>query len=1180
MDASNSKNTFEIKTTNVPPYNANVLAIFFAKYESPEQITSLPSPIAPEHLVNTAFFAANAYKIENSNSNIYIDGTGKFLYDKQISHCLDIFELLFYWDELNLDRKKFLIESFSLPSAKYLDEKSESSDVEKKKHINFRTTFDLYLKRYKSTLENTGDAFDCGFYIKYNNEIIAITSPLTGFFISASVDFGQNGIEMLKNGKEEVFLSNDKATFRPLAKRDMDFRIFLCKLINTDDFCPRSYSYFKDYVKEYAKDFEKTEEYKSRTEKIDLSKYGFNKVPQIDLIKGAVIVPDINDGKEKRNTENVIAIPDRYNKIYFRSLLDVKRGVSFNLTAADYKEKLEDRMLLGQNTKWLSVNDFFQNDIIELDDAINTDRFYCCKVIDENGNQRDVKVLLPLKESFFEFFNYDKNDVEESNQLFERLEVKMVSKEKYVATLKVPTQCGDVILSKEYLLPKKNAEGKIGKPESSIIRLSDDYDSLYLGIYPFVKDTVNKNNNGFFRVFTYHSKKMSSELKFYKDTNIGLSVIENIGDERYVTSKSYGKGDANFPISTFYALEKRYFDNDNAFNFSVDKDVDFEVVKISLKKDKGKYQALLIPKFISKECTGVSGMLSVDFGTSNTNISIGTDGAAKKVSDYDSHISNEKSQQVSQIVMLHKPKNNKFDFEASPFGAINQNHLLSEFMPAIISKDHKDYKFALPSVINLHEDKMDNKSVSLVHANIPVAYYSKGLRKMNDTEIDKPFANFKWTENNKQKELYVYLFIDQLLLMARNMLLASQQNPQNVIVVYSTPLSMKDTELLFYNDLWNALANKYFNAGNLHKISESRAPYYASGLQFGANSTVLLDIGGGSTDILFYQNQMIKATTSYAYAANGLFAGAPNENIFLKQMPLEASTKKEQDMNEVEENTTMSVCDIFNYRFSQKEYKVKKQFIKSDEWKYLLTLHCSALLYHVIQNNKAIIGNDIPLRNILFSGNGAKLFKLLNGIDANNDKLVRLAKKIVKYIYKQKSENPLDISFVDDNWVNGVTLDSRVGMKASTSIGSICWQMNLKNDAGQVSDPKVVPIGDEASYLKTVDLTNQAKRKELDANDPIKQKIIIGKVSKNFEKFLEGFLGKEGENDLFDCGLRAFVSNPIDGKIVRQIIAEKDLIRTSIEDYHLKYPIPEHSIFLVPLQQLIIELSKYFACKP
>lgn len=1171
----------ELQNPQQRPFNSNDLKEKFAKMKSPAEVTSIPSPYATMHLFNMAFFAANAK--QETTPNLYTQGMNEYLYDKIISHLLDIYELFFNWEALHLDQKGFSIEDFSIPSEDKIQEditKGRLLQANGEKHKNFRSTLDLYIGLYKSKLHITDDdAFDCGYYIKYNDRIIASTSPLTGFFVSASADFGLEGIKgIIASNSNIVYLSNNESTFRPLAVRGLDFRVFMCKFI--ESYCPQSFQddYFKDYIKKYAETFILSDDY--RTSTVDIRKYGFDTLlSQIEILEGAIITPDSNNVKTKSNSQHFIAIPDRYNNIYFRSLINIKSNIYFNLKDEDYKDDSQ-RILFEQNVKWLSVKDFFQDNIIELEDAINTDRFYCCKVKDQNGNNADVKVLLPLKELYFKFFNFDDNNAQ--NILEQRLEVRQISNSEYLATLKVPTATGDVILNKEYSLAK-----------ATIVSLRGD--SLYLGIYPFIKDsTENNTNNGFFRIFTYNSKVFTTDLLFYKDENDGMKVIENGTNngkiERHFIKKRYDHSDfQEFQKSTFYALETTYFDKDNNYIFSDPKDVNFDIIKVSVTKGNIVSDAIIIPRFIQKQSSGNSGILSVDFGTSNTNISIGTDGAAKKVSDYDSFVTDSNGNKISQIVMLHKPNGQIFDFESTNYGGTIQNHFLSEFLPTIIYKDHEHFKFSLPSVINLHEDQMSSSSVSLVHANIPVAYYSKGLRKLNGINIDKPFANFKWIGTDNQKPYYVYLFIDQLLFMARNALLAIGQNPKETIVTYSTPLSIKNTDQRFYENLWNALSIKYFGGYNmdkgkylqnskLHSISESRSPYYASGHQFGADSSILLDVGGGSTDILFYQNNRVQATTSYAYAANALFAGNRRENIFMKLMP--AKIEVTDMMSEVEENQTMSVCDVFNYRFAKKEQVVIDKFAESSEWDYLLVLHCSAILYHAIQNNKAILGGNIQLRNILFSGNGSKLFKILNkiGDNRNNSNFEKLAKSIVKYIYGTETSS-LQISFVDEKWSDNVEIDSSVGMKAATSIGSICWKMNLKNDGGTAIDPKVVPIGDAESYLNTNDLNNDGIRSNWNASDLTKQPAIIKQVGDNFTNFLDGFLGVNGNNSLFGVGLRTFIPSPVEADVVRKLISKDNLIENSIKDYHLIYPMPEHSIFFVPLQKLIIELSKYFAEK-
>jgi len=1191
-----------LTTEDKKPFNENDLKKEFIKIKTPSEVTSIPSPFAQLHLFNMAFFAANAYRSEAHKKEVYERGTGEYLYDKLISHCLDIFELLFYWDELHLDQKGFEIADFSIPNTKNLKANLLSEGGNREKHINFRETLDLYIDRYKKNIKEKSavsltDAFDCGYYIKYQGEIIAVTSPLTGFFISASSNFGVEGICNIWDKDERiVYLSEDSKKFRHLANRNLEFRIFMCKFI--DGFCPKGYTYFNDYISEYFKAFKVSTEYKTNEDKIDLAKYGFSPdQTTLQLIKNQKIKPDKEIGtKKKSNDDGVIVIPDRYNKIYFRSLVEVKtilmnnklEVVHFTLTPKDYEQNIDSRMLLGEQTKWLSVDDFFQPTIAVLHDAVNEERFYCCEVFDKNNNKTDAKILLPLKEKYFKFLTFNGED--NTNLIEKRLSVKIVNDEKYVATLKVPTAIGEIALKKEYVVTEDN---------STIVDLDDH--SLYLGVYPFVKDSVNIENNGFFRIFTYHSMKITSDLHFYKDIPSGVKII----NEAIKKPFSFHCENDRFPVSTFYALEKRsyYKDPKEGHTVSKEKETDFDIIKVNLKHNKTNVEALIIPRFVQKPCTS-KGILSVDFGTSNTNVSLGVDDA---VTEYDSFVGNEQSNQISQMVMLNKPVEGSFDFE-KVFSEYQFN-FLCEFMPTDMSKKHKNFKFAIPSILNLRSgNQVNSQSVSLVDSNIPIAYYSEGLRKLPNKKIDIPVQNFKWLERKSHNEVYAYLFIDQLLFMARNWFLARGQNPQEVEVVYSTPLSMNKEDSKFYKELWKALFNKYFSGNNakLRNISESRAPYYATKIDFKGGSSILLDVGGGSTDILFYNNSEVKATTSYAYAANHLFGKEKSKNIFMKLMPATTSENENSTCLNVEEDLDMKACDIFNYRFAQKQSAVSNEYSKHSEWQFLLALHCSAILYHAIQNNRAINGKDVILKNIMLSGNGAKLFKLL--ADDNINKLSQLAQKITKFVYGEKN-TALAIYFVEDEnaWVDKAgTIDNKVRMKAATSVGGICWQMDLKQDKGVADNSKVIPIGydlelktqkqgNETESTQQGDIKEQAKRKDVLyendwtneatlANYRVDKKdakdFIIKKITENFNHFLTGFLGgekgKEQKNSLFDYGLRTFVATPPDKDKIWEIVKIKNLIESSIEDHFVDYPEPAHSIFFVPIERLIIKLSEYF----
>ena len=102
-----------------------------------------------------------------------------------VSNCLDVFELLFSADVLNISHNISAV-SWSL---KDLIELSESKDLDKFQGFRqFIKTLDLYVRNYNKisrykTLENP---FSRMTVLSYDNQVFAGTSPFTGFFTTSN----------------------------------------------------------------------------------------------------------------------------------------------------------------------------------------------------------------------------------------------------------------------------------------------------------------------------------------------------------------------------------------------------------------------------------------------------------------------------------------------------------------------------------------------------------------------------------------------------------------------------------------------------------------------------------------------------------------------------------------------------------------------------------------------------------------------------------------------------------------------------------------------------------------------------------------------------------------------------------------------------------------------------------
>src|SRR5690606_20375492 len=100
---------------------------------------------------------------------------------------------------------------------------------------------------------------------------------------------------------------------------------------------------------------------------------------------------------------------------------------------------------------------------------------------------------------------------------------------------------------------------------------------------------------------------------------------------------------------------------------------------------------------------------------------------------------------------------------------------------------------------------------------------------------------------------------------------------------------------------WSELFKKYINHNDEPiQVSESIAPYYyfqgnaqLQGLGFG--TSVLIDIGGGTSDVVVYENNKPKLISSYKFAGNALFGNGYTKVDNMQGNPLINKFRSEYD---------------------------------------------------------------------------------------------------------------------------------------------------------------------------------------------------------------------------------------------------------------------------------------------
>lgn len=892
---------------------------------------------------------------------------------------------------------------------------------------------------------------------------------------------------------------------------------------------------------------------------------------------------------QPNNTVLPAIVPHTFNQPLFQELtnsvlLGLRLLILKNEQTDDYNPTMTLRELIGQKLQWLSTDDFLYDNMIELSDPIQDERFYTATVYCEKTSEYiETRVLLPLKELYYQYF--DVSTITDAVKV-----VKLRDNQGYRVTVDVPVSGGTVQLGKTY------NSGASAYPDGKLVSLGAH--SIFMGIFPFVKDINPATcavSNSYYRVLLYHGMKAGFDcsLSFLRRDGHQLSAI----NANHVKSRTFHQNRGNsFPVATYYALDRLNFNNVRTAIAS-DQRVDFDFVKVTVVNDGITSEAVVAPHFVPVHCTDITGGIGVDFGTSNTHICFQSGGV--NPTEFTS-LFDHNQLPYRLLTMLHKPTRDtndsgqmKYDFSLST-GFLNQLHYENEFMPIEIVEGGT-FKFSIPTILNEHENghNLNSGSIALLDTNIAIAYYANGSRQLGGQHIDKHNLGFKWL-NTAEDEHRIRLFLEQLMLMARAHLMAKGYSLSAVKLIWTTPLSMNDrmaigvhnTLATVYTEIWQYLYAKYFflgapgaiPAGNLKSVSESRSPLYFSGNVAAVHGTVLtVDIGGGSSDVLLYQNAQaannITLTTSFEFAANHLFAGNRINNIFFKKYPREVEGNNTAVMHP-ENDPAVSVPDLFNYRFSKAPDAINGLFNRANrQWMLLLTLHNSTLIYHLAQTCKMEVAENYP-SGLSFSGNGSKLFNLLDKAGGVGS-LGRLINAIFKNVYA--TDNPA--------LGQPIFLYSHdVTVKGATSYGAVhMLTVNGGNDIdGRDLQRYHILKGDAETHILYTDHI----RRNAELAIPEDRKLFVENVVHNVESFLKAFFAA-GSNSLFGQSIDTFchdglIGGHYDMRLLNAVWG--DNLSQKIEQAILNSMVGRNQVsstlFFEPIKQLIVDLSAYFVANP
>ncbi len=659
-------------------------------------------------------------------------------------------------------------------------------------------------------------------------------------------------------------------------------------------------------------------------------------------------------------------------------------GTQWNIATCRINEanirnlRLDERILPGEmgiKHPFVTTCDFLEDKIVKLPYVIDNEHF----VTAFNGNSH---YLLPVRPFLFDFFNIE--DLNKVVSVVGGKEYKLLtvetsqtgSTETVVVTLRIPV-----------------AHHMAGAALNSVIELKRKYSGnnivragqaqLNLGVFPFYKVSDIPTEAEAAR----HNKYV---VALAARDNAALA-FKQIDAQRTLAPSPVKRSDTTAnTLSTFY----------------YDVDESFDIITIKT----GGATGLAIPKFRTISNADVIGQMdvAVDFGTSNTYIAVKKGQSNPEPFTIDSA--------NAQVVFLKKAGTQAQD----NFIEITDNYILQrEFVPAILGVNGASSSFPTRTAT------CEVNNFAAVPAKL-FGTVSIGFNYLNETILGgninyKYVTDLKWAfEKNLAAQDYqdrIRNYYTGLLWLIKNKCLIEGYGlphtiyatfPQAMIAPVKAALlscwqdAFKAMNLPFADVVAGGTVKHYFVSDN-----ESVAPYHAMATTVLGSSYMNVDIGGGTSDILYIvkEDGQIKRSlfTSTKFAAEDLWGDGTNimeagaagrkDNGFVAYLDTIIGATPELFGDAFQKygmfkGLAQNSAEIMGFLFKYDDvFKISGKIAGQTNLYSLLFIHYAAVLYNIARILKK---ENINIPEILtFTGMGSKY---TNIIISNDNDLTSLTK--------------------------------------------------------------------------------------------------------------------------------------------------------------------------------------------
>lgn len=662
-----------------------------------------------------------------------------------------------------------------------------------------------------------------------------------------------------------------------------------------------------------------------------------------------------------------------------------KREFAIPIYAQLKNQPLSEREVPGKKgLKYpiLTVDDLLEENIAELAYVVDSEHFFtACRT--------DFSYMLPIKRMYFRFFTFE--DLKTSLKIAVNYNDGSVN-----LTLDIPMNS---VPGGKYTIRRTYSSDENARYKIVNCRLKNVFN---MGIFPFYRMA----NGTTYRFMMGVNQLTNIECRLCNFDKVGFNLPVNYMQECNNLTFGLRSTRNNGAYKTYFA--------------SHDMNFDFVEFEIDVNSENGKLKGIFIPLMQTiQPGTDWKWAYSVDFGTSNTHVVMADTGygyvnGAKKF-EYD--------MSSLQMVSLGLPNNNRFQSL--------ENDFVREFVPKAFGGGESLQQFPIRSVIYEKENHGINMEL-FTERNVGFNYKNE---LVNDFKCNNYISDLKWNiygqaEFQCRIEAYCY----QLLWMIRNHSLTNG-GTEKIKVAVTYPISMRPAQLRVIKNAWNRAwrdlidGNNGFPAQNFK--SESVAPYKYSidkdGAQMNRTDAYLnVDIGGGSTDILYYKETANRPTKSRAYsiffAANDLWGNGVKPahrknkvNGFIKN--LEKTLKANGDQTAIQvlanyKEVAGNSADVSTFLFSKPEVYHFKDNICQGPIASVVVMHFAATIYYIAKIIKTE-GLSVP-KYINFTGMGSKYLEIISESPEELANLIKVIFKLVKVdaenITVQYEKNPKEVT--------------------------------------------------------------------------------------------------------------------------------------------------------------------------